>query len=60
MSVDFKSLADLDNEVLYNTLCGGVNKPEDIKHLKDLFKYTTTLHYDLFTDPIFFEKKDAD
>jgi hypothetical protein len=60
MSVDFKSLADLDNEVLYNTLCGGVNKPEDIKHLKDLFKYTTTLHYDLFTDPIFFEKKDVD
>jgi hypothetical protein len=56
MSGDFKSLADLHNEVLYNTLCGGINNPEDVKHLKDLFKDATTLHYDLFTDSIFYKK----
>lgn len=55
MSV-LKSLVDLDNEILYSTLCGGINNPEDVKHLKDLFKDATTLHYDLFTDPIFYKK----
>lgn len=55
-----KSLVELDNEILYSALCGGISNPEDVKHLKDLFKDATTLHYDLFTDPIFFEKKDTD
>jgi len=57
---DFKSLKDLDNENVYKSLCGGINNPEDVKHLLDLYKDATNLHYDLFTDPIFFEKKEPD
>ncbi len=60
MNKEFKSLKDLDSDHLYTTLCGGINSQSDIKHLMDLFKDTTRLHYDLFTDPIFFEKKDSD
>ena len=60
MNGDFKSLKDLDNEVLYSTLCGGINNIEDVRHLKELFKDATTSHYDLFTDPIFFKKEDQD
>lgn len=54
---DAKSLKDLDNELLYNTLCQGVNDQSHVTHLKDLFKDTTTLHYHLFDSPVFTEKK---
>ena len=54
---DSKSLKEFDNDNLYDALCKGLNHPDDISHLKDLFKDTTTLHYHLFDDPAFTEKK---
>jgi hypothetical protein len=54
---DAKSLKELDNDLLYNTLCQGVNDITHINHLKDLFKDTTTIHYHLFDNSIFTEKK---
>jgi len=47
---DSKSLKEFDNDNLYDALCKGLNHPDDISHLKDLFKDTTTLHYHLFDD----------
>jgi hypothetical protein len=54
---DAKSLIELDNDALYNALCRGVRETQDISHLKDLYKDTTTIHYKLFDDPIFTKKK---
>jgi hypothetical protein len=54
---DSKSLKEFDDDNLYNALCKGIFHPDDISHLKDLFKDTTTLHYHLFDDPIFTEKR---
>ena len=54
---DTKSLKDFDNDNLYDTLCKGIHHADDISHLKDLFKDATCLHYHLFDDPIFIEKR---
>jgi len=54
---DSKSLKEFDDDNLYNALCKGLSHPDDISHLKDLFKDTTCLHYHLFDDPIFTEKR---
>jgi len=54
---DTKSLKDFDNDNLYDALCKGIHHPDDVSHLKDLFKDTTCLHYHLFDDPIFIEKR---
>jgi hypothetical protein len=54
---DSKSLKEFDNDALYDVLCKGLNNPDDILHLKDLYKDTTCLHYHLFDNPIFIEKK---
>jgi len=54
---DAKSLKELDDNNLYDILCKGINHPDDVSHLKDLFKDTTCLHYHLFDDPVFTEKK---
>lgn len=60
MNKDFKSLKDLDNDYIYTALCSGISDKNDVNHLFDLFKDATNLHYDLFTDSIFFEKKDPE
>ena len=54
---DSKSLKEFDNDRLYDVLCKSLSHPDDILHLKDLYKDTTTLHYHLFDDPIFTEKR---
>jgi len=54
---DSKSLKEFDNDALYDVLCKGLNNPDDILHLKDLYKDTTCLHYHLFDNPIFIEKR---
>lgn len=54
---DTKSLKEFDNDNLYNILCKGLHHQDDVLHLKDLFKDTTCLHYHLFDNPIFTEKK---
>jgi len=54
---DSKSLKEFDNDRLYDALCKGISHPDDISHLKDLFKDTTLLHYHLFDNPIFIEKR---
>ena len=54
---DSKSLKEFDNNVLYDALCKGLSHPDDILHLKELYKDTTTLHYHLFDDSIFTEKR---
>lgn len=54
---DVKSLKEFDNDMLYDILCKGISHPDDISHLKELFKDTTTLHYHLFDNPFFTEKK---
>ena len=54
---DSKSLKEFDNDVLYDVLCKSLSHPDDILHLKELYKDTTTLHYHLFDDPIFTEKR---
>jgi hypothetical protein len=35
---DSKSLKEFDDDNLYNALCKGLSHPDDISHLKDLFK----------------------
>ena len=54
---DSKSLKEFDNDRLYDALCKGISHPDDISHLKDLYKDTTLLHYHFFDDPIFTEKR---
>ena len=50
---DAKSLKEFDNEILYDALCKGINDPNHVSHLKDLYKDTTSLYYHLFDDPVF-------
>ena len=54
---DSKSLKEFDNDRLYDAMCKGISHPDDISHLKDLYKDTTLLHYHLFDNPIFTEKR---
>jgi hypothetical protein len=54
---DAISLKELNNDDLYEVLCRGVREEQNVNHLKDLYKDTTTLHYRLFDDPIFTERK---
>jgi hypothetical protein len=54
---DVKSLKEFDDDNLYDVLCKGIHHPDDVSHLKDLFKDTTCLHYHLFDDSIFIEKR---
>lgn len=54
---DAKSLSEFDNDALYTALTRGVRDEKDLSHLMDLYKDTTKLHYSLFDDDIFIQKK---
>jgi len=54
---DAKSLKEFDNDILYDALCKGINDPNHVSHLKDLYKDTTSLYHHLFDNPVFTEMK---
>ena len=56
---DSKYLSELNNDELFIVLCHGVYNQDDISHLMDLFKDTTTTYSSIFDVVPFINKNDV-
>lgn len=52
-----KYLSELNNDDLFIALCHGIHHPDDLEHLMDLFKDTTTIYSSIFNIEPFISKQ---